>query len=83
MRCDRRRRYGDCEACWRERRPTRGSTLVEAPSSTGSSERTSVSQYGQTFQCCSSGALQRRHAFFSFDVQTGQIRKLDSISDRQ
>ena len=39
-------------------------------------DSTGVSQYGQICQSGSSGALQRRHACFSFVVQTGQARKV-------
>ena len=44
---------------------------------------TGVSQYGQICQSGSSGALQRRHACFSFVVQTGQTRNESSTSARQ
>ena len=41
----------------------------------GTAASTGVSQYGHTCHSGSSGALQRRHASFSFVVQTGQARK--------
>ena len=56
----------------------RGWSAGGAP--TGGASCIGVSQYGQTCQIGSSGALQLVHACLSFVVQTGQTRKLGSTS---
>ena len=58
----------------------RARRVPSAGGAPGFGHRIGVSQYGQTCQSGSSGALQLVHACLSFVVQTGQTRKLGSTS---